>query len=232
MSDLDHITAKVAQRAYKSAIKSTRQGSPERARRESCRELSDVLIRASELDRRSIDCGNGCSYCCYIRVIATPVEIFGLIDYLQSSLSLEEFTNFKSRVEAAATVIQPLTANEHLHTNVQCPALQDGRCIAYAARPMRCRAHHSVSTEFCKDEYDNPNATVGPQTALPFRKTLGMAHMQGFEEGLGHVGFDGDCYELIAGLQEALNEPSARAEFLAKRKAFRGVSSEQRYSVK
>ncbi|AXL68558.1 TPA: YkgJ family cysteine cluster protein [Pseudomonas aeruginosa] len=229
MSDLEQIAAIVAQRAYKSAAKSTRQGSPERARRESCKELSDVLIRAGELDRRSIDCGNGCSYCCYIRVIATPVEIFGLIDHLQACLSTEEFNNFKNRVDAAAAAIKPLTANEHLRTNVQCPALQDGRCIAYAARPMRCRAHHSVSTEFCKDEYDNPNATIGPQTALPFRKTLGMAHMEGFETGLSHVGFDGDCYELIAALHEALNEPSARAEFLARRKAFRSVSREQRY---
>ncbi|XCN67248.1 YkgJ family cysteine cluster protein [Pseudomonas syringae CC1417] len=213
----------VAHQAFETAMKVALKSSPEKARRDSIRALDNVLSKAGRLDKAQIECRDGCSFCCYIRVVATPVEVFGLIDYLRSTLSVYKFSNFVERVDAAANTVRPMTAAEHLRTNVRCPALLDGRCIAYAARPLRCRTHHSKSANACQAEYDHPEVEVGPITWLPFRKYQGAAHIQGFEAGIEQAGFDAKPYELIAALHEALSSPTAEIEFLQGRRAFKSV---------
>lgn len=210
----------IAETEHLASVTTCQRNGPESARRATLRRLDDVLRSSVGLDDQTIACKSGCSHCCYIRVVASPIEIFGLIDYLRSSLDKAAFEAFEQRVSEAADLIRPLSRQVHMATNVACPALQDGRCIAYAARPLRCRVHHSRDVAICIDEYENPTITEGPSSQLPVRRFFGEAHVQGFEVALTHTNYDAGSYEFIAGMHEALTDAESRTRFNRKERAF------------
>lgn len=210
----------IAEKEHLASVVTCQRSGPENARRATLRRYEDVLRTSAGLDDRAVACQTGCSYCCYIRVVASPVEIFGLIDYLQATLDKTAYQAFEQRVCAAAEVVRPLSREVHMRTNVACPALQDAKCIAYAARPLRCRGHHSWDTQICINEYEHPDMAVGPVSHLPVRGYSSGAHIQGFEAALARNGYDAGAYELIAALHEAISDPECKKRFSRRERAF------------
>ncbi|WP_442964586.1 YkgJ family cysteine cluster protein [Pseudomonas sp. CDFA 610] len=202
------------------SVSTCQRNGPENATRATLRRFDEVLRSSASLDDRAIACRTGCSYCCYIRVVASPVEIFGLIDYLKATLDLSAYRAFEQRVRAAADIVRSLSTEEHLRTNVACPALQDSKCIAYAARPLRCRGHHSWDAQICINEHKNPEVVLGPVTHLPGRALVSGAHIDGFEIALTQNGYDAGAYELISALREAIVDSECKNRFNRRERAF------------
>ena len=152
--------------------------------------------------------------------MATPAEVFGLIDFLRSQLSKEAFEAFRVRVADTFARLDALAPAQLLATNIPCPVLVDGRCSAYAARPLNCRAYHSLEIEACQRAFDNPSSDdLGhPQYAAVAR--VHEAVQGGFVAGQAEVGFDSTQRELVSALCEALDDPEAEIRFRAGRKAF------------
>lgn len=96
-------------------------------------------------------CRSGCNYCCYHPPLVTSLEWQALYPHLQN-LTGEQ----RRAVLGMADLLRPYapdllalrqqaldaaTAEAMDAPPIQCPLLIDGRCIAYAARPMVCRGY-------------------------------------------------------------------------------------------
>ncbi|WP_144434925.1 hypothetical protein [Pseudomonas syringae] len=110
----------IAENEHFATVITCQRNGPENARRATIRRYEEVLRSSTGLDDRVVACQTGCSYCCYIRAVASPVEIFGLIDYLQATLDQSAYRAFEQRVHAAAQIVRPLSLEAHMRTNVAC----------------------------------------------------------------------------------------------------------------
>ena len=191
--------------------------SSDRSRRLTHRRMDEALLKCSPAG--ALACSAGCGFCCHLRVVATAAEVFGMVDYLRSNLSDQDFSDFRRRVDAAVKLIEPMTALEHTRTKVQGPALVDGRCIAYAARPMMCRSYHSVDVSRCKSLYETPQGDE-PIPYLMARKLFGEHHIRAWQEALRVNGFDANDYELLRALQQAMCSDAAKRRYEDKGLAF------------
>jgi Fe-S-cluster containining protein len=210
--------------AFAATRQTTASGGPDRARRQLYRLLDGQLQRVPLAERGAVACGAGCAMCCHLRVVVTPAEVFGLLDYLRDTLTDADFDAFAARVASADTRLRALPPGQLLATNLACPVLVDGRCSAYPARPLNCRAYHSLDRDACQASFDQP-ANLGlphPQYAAVARVHEGV--QSGFVAALREQGFDNSECELVSALDEALADPDARARFLRGERAFRRPS--------
>ncbi|TVS11624.1 MAG: YkgJ family cysteine cluster protein [Wenzhouxiangella sp.] len=171
-------------------------------------------------DRGPLACRAGCNFCCHLRVLCTAPEVFAVIDWMRAQASAEDFKQFRQRVAATAETLHGLDPDKVLRTNLACPNLVDGHCSVYAARPLSCRAYHSLSREACETSFNAPeNLDLGhPQlTALAKVHEGGLAGLIG---ALDQAGLDSRQYELVTAMDEALRDPAARTRFENGERAF------------
>ena len=101
---------------------------------------------------------------------------------------------------------------ERHRRNVPCPLLADGRCAAYADRPLACRAFASHDVDACRRAFDHQPATIPvPRTAMALRAFVTAAA----EAAARAARVPDDQYELIAGLALALADPQAETRWRA-----------------
>lgn len=210
-----------AQSAVQRATRETvHDKDPDQARRRALRLLDEQLGRIPREDRSPVACRAGCNFCCHLRVMATPPEVFGLLDYLQATLAADAFEAFRQRVEAAAERVGSLAPEQLLATNIACPVLVDGFCSGYAARPFNCRSYHSLDRDACEASFNDPGnqALQHPQFTAVARVHEGV--QAGFIAGLKESGYDARQYELVTALHEALEDPASRERFENGEKTF------------
>ncbi len=152
--------------------------------------------------------------------MATPAEVFGMIDFLKNQLDAAAFDVFRNRVLQTARRLDEVPRAQVLATNLPCPVLVDGRCSAYAARPFNCRAYHSLDREACQASFDNPADTSlnHPQYGAVARVHEGV--QAGYIAGVADAGYDAMQYELVTALAEALEDPGARQRYEQRGRAF------------
>ncbi|HRQ63654.1 MAG TPA: YkgJ family cysteine cluster protein [Xanthomonadaceae bacterium] len=208
------------ERVQARAGEAMRRQEPDGARRIAIRLLDEELRRVPAADRGPLACAEGCTMCCHLRVMVTAAEVFGLIDYLESTLSAADFASFRQRVETVQEHIAGLPKEAVLTTNIACPVLVDGRCSGYAARPFNCRSYHSLDRDACQQAFDHPTDTsLGhPQYAAVARVHEGV--QGGLIAALAEAGYDSAQRELVSALHEALNDADARTRFRNRGTAF------------
>ncbi len=152
--------------------------------------------------------------------MATPVEVFGLLDWMESNLDAEDRSAFKQRVDDAAAALHARGPRERLSTTIACPVLVDGNCSAYAARPYNCRSYHSLDRDACEHAFEDPTdeSRKHPQFAAVARVHEGV--QGGLIAGVSAAGFDVAQYELITALAEAISDREARTRFERGESAF------------
>ncbi len=115
--------------------------SPEAAPHAAYRQLlADIERFAAVLRRRfptSITCRPGCTGCCQQHLTVLPIEAAALREYVAR---LDAPTRARLRRQAQA-VREQETAQVPAVPAGPCPALVDGACAVYAARPVLCRTH-------------------------------------------------------------------------------------------
>lgn len=225
MNDARHtadgaIRIRVAQLSLDETGRALRRG-PERGLREAQRVVESQMRRLSPADRGPLACEAGCDFCCHLRVMATAPEVFALLDYLRANLDEEAFAAFEERVEATDRQLRELPADRILRTNIPCPALVEGFCSGYPARPLNCRSYHSTSKAACEDSFNHPEDL---DRGHPEIKALAQVHQgaqAGFLSALERAGQDAQQYELATALAEALRDPGARERLKSGETVFR-----------
>ncbi len=214
------IRMRVAQESLEETGRAMRSG-PGRGLRQAQRVVDSQTRRLPPADRGPLACAAGCDFCCHLRVMATASEVFALLDYLRHNLDDEAFGRFERRVEATDRRLRELPAGDVLRTNIPCPALVDGRCSGYAARPLNCRSYHSTSKAACEDSFNHPEDL---DRGHPQIKALAEVHrgaQAGFLSALEQAGYDARQYELATALAEALRDPEARGRLQEGERVFR-----------
>lgn len=177
---------------------------------------ADLIAR----NKVRLDCCEGCSICCWLRVEVFAHEIFLIVHHLRSAFTADALASLMDRLDAHAARIRPLTPFAHATQNHVCPLLQNGRCSIYAVRPHSCRRHHSQDVAVCQFTFDHPTDLESP--AAHDREVF-RALTEGMRDNLeayAELGYDSTFYELGTALHEALHDPLCEERWRSREQAF------------
>jgi len=102
----------------------------------------DVLSGCSKSGRQPA-CKEGCCWCCFLRVKATPLEVMGIVDYLRARLEPGEMSTLRQQLAKTDEITRGLRCYQRVGAKMSCPLNVDGSCLAYPVRPIACRVYHS-----------------------------------------------------------------------------------------
>lgn len=187
---------------------------------------ADAMIdRSPERDRRA--CRAGCAFCCYLPVVlVTAAEVVHLAAWLRTHCSPEELTALRKRLTARCQQSTNSSSPSQAKTPLPCALLQDNQCMAYPARPLKCRGWTSVRREACEQAYGHSqSASQVPADAYAF--IVGNAVLNGLSDSTAHAGLDGATYELNAALARALEIPDVVQRWRNGEKLFDAIRQSQ-----
>jgi hypothetical protein len=169
---------------------------------------ADSMINQSpEVNRRA--CQAGCAFCCYVpTVLVTAAEVVYLADWLRTHCSANELDALRKRLADRQQQKQNPAPPAGTDLPTPCALLQDNRCMAYAARPLKCRGWNSLRRDVCEQAYGHSQSSVQiPADAYAFM--MGNAVLSGLRDSATHAGLDGQTYELTEALMQVLDVPDA-----------------------
>ena len=193
---------------------------------EGSQQRHDVRIAAAS-DVGSLACRAGCNWCCYFTVDVRAVEVFRILDVVETSFTPEEKARVYSEIRVNSAALGKWGEGERVTRNLKCPFLNEGRCTIYVARPQSCRNYHATNVAGCQQSYEEPdNLDIDPDFA-PGVYQAGTAHVEAVSVAMGDAGYDVNAYELNGALDAALSDAGARGRFEARLQPFVGLSGEQ-----
>jgi Fe-S-cluster containining protein len=185
-------------------IRSAAGEGPGRPRRIALRLLDDA---SEDLSHRlpPIPCRRGCASCCTLPVHVDAVEVFGILDYMEKTFSVDRRERVIANVRAVSAAMRAVPECERPSTRRPCPFLDGQNCSIYPARPMMCRAHHSTDQSAC----DSQSSAGVPAQLLRHVVLFGVieSYLLIQEESGQHAGH----WELVGAIEEALRDPDAHA---------------------
>ncbi|MBI3757800.1 MAG: YkgJ family cysteine cluster protein [Deltaproteobacteria bacterium] len=168
---------------------------------------ADAMIdRSPERDRRA--CRAGCAFCCYLpTVLVTAAEVVHLAAWLQEHLSPEELSALRQRLaQRCEQTAQSSSFSRSETSMLPCALLRNNQCMAYAARPLKCRGWNSLRREACEQAYGH-DSLIGQVPADAYAFLMGNAVLNGLSDGVKHVKLDGGSYDLSFALAQVLDMP-------------------------
>ena len=167
-----------------------------------------------------VECAEGCSYCCHLRIEIRPHDAFVLAHHIEQKLVAERRAAILGRVEDNLRRIETLSREQHVRAGLGCALLDNERCSVYAARPATCRKYHSVSVAQCRDAFDDPSAPLARDIEHEQVRLAGNAVALGHAQGLEDAGYDCALYELHFALHRALTDPRCERRYRRGKRAF------------
>jgi hypothetical protein len=166
-------------------------------------------------------CKRGCSYCCYGRVGVIAPEVVCLSRLLRESLATDEIANLLRCTQACAMQVRSLGSRERVAKHVACPLLlENNECLAYVARPIRCRGWNSLDATQCRSYWLDASVKQTPHSVALYDHIT--RHILGAIVGaLRELQVRADQLELITALEIALIDSSVEERWLAGEDVFR-----------
>lgn len=169
-------------------------------------ELTEQVAERIPL-QQPIACSSGCAYCCHLKVLVTAPEAIRVVAYLRATLDPASFETLRAKVRETDSRTHAMTTDERAVAKIPCPLLDDGKCVAYEARPLACRSANSYDKDSCRRGFEHPELNVNIPSYQPETQIAG-AIRSGISNGAGQNGLDGFLLELIAAVRVALDDPS------------------------
>lgn len=171
-------------------------------------------------EKHNIACKAGCSFCCYVRVKVTPLELFIMARHLRAKLSEIELQKFKERLLENERRIRGLTSFQHAALKMPCIFLdKGGDCSVYEKRPLGCRRWTSTARSACETAFLSKDG----RGDIPHDGEIYVAGA-GVEEGLvtqlEEMGLDANHYELHSGLLRIFQTDDAEGKWLRREPVF------------
>lgn len=167
----------------------------------------NMIDHSPERDRRA--CRAGCAFCCYLPVVlVTAAEAVHLATWLRAHCSSEELAALRQRLADRCQQNAASSPAAPAKTPLPCGLLQGDRCMAYPARPLKCRGWTSLRREDCEQAYGHSQSTK-QVPADAYALIMGNAVLNGLSDSAAHAGLDGASYELNQALARALDTPDA-----------------------
>ncbi len=98
-------------------------------------------------------CQAGCVSCCYSRKLCSVSEAAAIVEWIDQTLEAKQAEQVRMRVESTVSSIVKLRAEGLCESDdifaraggLECPFLQEGRCMIYPVRPLDCRIQLATS---------------------------------------------------------------------------------------
>lgn len=158
-------------------------------------------------------CKKGCSYCCHIPVAASMPEVVNALMFARATFPEARYNNLLERLRRADEVVAALDPDERARRNLACPFLEADQCSIYEARPVACRAWHSLDVQPCKEGYEKPAEPPETPTVAPIL-FAGDAVREGLRLGLMDAFLDGNRLDLIRGSHWVASQPECIEQWL------------------
>ena len=176
-----------------------------------------VVESASTLPR-PIACQEGCYFCCCNQVELTPPEALFLGHYVDRHFADAEKKELMAALRRSLALQTGKNKVEMARIRPPCPLLQDRKCSAYPARPLVCRAMHTLDAGQCEAAFNNRDLTSPPYYA--HRHEICFSISQGLRAGCQALGCQGAPLELARGLLDFLTQPRPLERWLQGEKVF------------
>jgi Fe-S-cluster containining protein len=160
---------------------------------------------------QSVACKPGCASCCRgVRVDATAPEALTIVRGFRETMSKEHVAAVFDHVKRHAAAIRSMTLEERHRARTPCSMLDQttDRCAIHDARPMRCRAHHSLDAGDCEAAVLHPSE----RRSVPRYPDVMDAHeamILGQRKALAAAKLDARSFELSLALEVALEHDDA-----------------------
>jgi Fe-S-cluster containining protein len=124
-----------------------------------------------------VECGPGCSYCCYTQVKLTPAEALLAFSWIAQEFSDQDQTLLWQRVDnnRRLTEGQSLSTRVRIKESVPCIFLKEKACSIYPVRPFICRSWSSYSRRACMDAFHTGNHTSEIETSTSSNFVFSLA---------------------------------------------------------
>ncbi len=166
--------------------------------------LIDSILAMARKQNVSVDCKNGCEYCCHQAVYANSYELHYLGNFIKSNFSPEQKDDIQLKAEKKNKTTSSLSQEQVLKYKSPCPLLVKGSCSAYAARPMACRIYLSMKVGSCIEFFKNPDNENNYPQLLDFPLIAGRMMNEGFTAALREAGTETAEFRLEEGLESVL----------------------------
>ncbi|MHB8069466.1 MAG: YkgJ family cysteine cluster protein [Desulfobaccales bacterium] len=163
------------------------------------------MVEASTPLPQPIACQEGCHFCCCNQVELTPPEAIFLGHYVERQFTDEEKNELNAALHRSLELQAGKSKAAMARIRPPCPLLKDRRCSAYPARPLVCRAMHSLDAKKCAAAYKKRDLTSPPYYA--HRHDISFSISQGLLAGCRALGCQAAPLELARALLDYLQQP-------------------------
>ena len=171
-------------------------------------QFEETWTLIQSLQPAELDCGKGCSHCCWLTAETTGAEAQGIARHLETTRTPEQLRELRARVAETAKRVKGLPPEARVAARIPCSLLENGRCAAYAARPLGCRAWNSRRESACIAALQTGREDLRPvqdQRPLGIHVGVGSGLAQALAAAAIPESFDNPC-ELNAAMHIALSE--------------------------
>lgn len=147
-------------------------------------EFIDSLSVFAKKQGQKIDCKKGCDWCCCQSVFVLSYEMDYLNTFIKESLDTQTQNGILVRANNMKKIRSRLKSSDILNSNLPCPLLKNGVCLAYDARPMACRIYLSTNVKTCENFYNHPENDKNIPALLDFPMRAGRMMNEGFKSAL------------------------------------------------
>jgi Fe-S-cluster containining protein len=171
-------------------------------------------------DPQTLACREGCSFCCYFRIVVNAHEVIRIIEHCNNNFSKTRIEEILFQAKVNADKLSGIPKSKQLAVNLKCPFLLNDSCQIYSVRPAACRDFHSVEVEGCQYSFNNPEDITSPNGYIPHLRVAETDHSQACNFAFFELGYDPNTYEFNTALIEAIENSSSMKRFKNKKKAF------------
>ena len=163
---------------------------------------------------RPLACTAGCDHCCFNQVELTPPEALFIGHFVERHFSPEEKDRLLEKVENSLSRMAGKSKKEiaGIRRELPCPLLRAQRCSVYPARPLVCRAMHSLDAGHCESSLWAGDLASGAYYSQ--RQEMVLAIARGLLAGCLAMGCQSGTLDLAQALQDYFRRPDPRARWI------------------
>jgi len=175
---------------------------------------TEEFLASDTVQRVKIECGSGCSHCCYQNVeVSIPEAI------LVSLQVADPDDPRRTNILETADIVAAMEPDERALCGRPCPLLVDHKCSVYDNRPLICRGTMSPSAQACRDAL----LGNGPLQIYTLPQFVALADKDSLRGICKDLGLQHDNVDLAQTVATILRDPTTVMRWAEGKTVFKGL---------